>query len=134
MKKIIVVVAFLLSVTGLANAQVAADFKFEKETHDFGNILMTKPATVEFKYTNVGDVPLIITNVTAPCGCTVPQWTKTPVKKGETGIITVTYTPNPSQPLPFTKQVTITSNAKLSTKVLYIKGISVASLPVAIKD
>lgn len=133
MKKIILLVAILLSIGTLANAQVAADFKFDKETYDFGDILMTKPASVEFKFTNVGDVPLIISNVTAPCGCTVPQWTKTPVKKGETGIITVTFTPNPTQPLPFTKNVTITSNAKINPKVLYIKGKSVASLPAATK-
>ncbi|MGY4385213.1 hypothetical protein ACVWYN_002249 [Pedobacter sp. UYP24] len=133
MKKIILLFTLILGIGVAANAQTAADFKFDKETYDFGDILMTKPASVEFKFKNIGDAPLIITNVSASCGCTVPQWTKTPVKKGETGVITVTYTPNPTQALPFTKTVTITSNAAINPKVLYIKGKSVATLPTATK-
>lgn len=128
MKKIIVLFALILGVAVGANAQTAADFKFDKETYDFGKILMTKPATVEFRFTNIGDAPLIITNVAPSCGCTAPEWTKKPVKKGDTGIIKITFTPNPTTPLPFSKNVTITSNAKMNPKVLYIKGVSVATI------
>ena len=102
-----------------------AEFKFEKETHDFGKIPLTAPVSVEFKFTNVGDEPLILTKVETTCGCTVPTYTQTPIKKGESGLIKVTYTPAGS-PLPFSKSITINSNAKTPTKVLYIKGETVS--------
>ncbi|HEY0176742.1 MAG TPA: DUF1573 domain-containing protein [Pedobacter sp.] len=127
MKKLIVLLTFVLGVTVASFAQSKpAEFKFEKETHDFGKIPVTKPVSVEFKFVNVGDEPLILTKVETTCGCTVPTYTQTPVKKGETGLIKVTYTPAGS-PLPFSKSITITSNAKTPTKVLYIKGETVAA-------
>ncbi|KEQ28706.1 DUF1573 domain-containing protein [Pedobacter antarcticus] len=126
MKKLIVLLTFVLGVSTATFAQSKpAEFKFEKETHDFGKISMASPATVEFKFTNIGDQPLILTKVESTCGCTVPDYTKTPIKKGETGTIKVTYTPAGS-PLPFSKSVTISSNAKTPVKVLYIKGETVA--------
>lgn len=127
MKKLIVLLTFVLGVTITSFAQSKpAEFKFEKETYDFGKIPLTKPVSVEFKFVNVGDEPLILTKVETTCGCTVPTYTQTPVKKGEAGIIKVTYTPAGS-PLPFSKSITITSNAKTPTKVLYIKGETIAA-------
>ena len=127
MKKLIVLFTFVLGLSIAAVAQSnPAEFKFEKETHDFGKIPLTKPVSVEFKFTNIGDMPLIITKVETTCGCTVPTYTKTPLKKGESGVISVTYTPAGS-PLPFSKSITVTSNAKTTTKVLYIKGETVAA-------
>lgn len=125
MKKLIVLLTFVLGVTVTSFAQNKAEFKFEKETHDFGKIPMSKPVSVEFKFVNVGDEPLILTKVETTCGCTVPTYTQTPVKKGETGLIKVTYTPAGAA-LPFSKSITINSNAKTPTKVLYIKGETVA--------
>ncbi len=127
MKKLIVLFTFVLGLSVAAVAQSnPAEFKFEKETHDFGKIPLTKPVSVNFKFTNIGDMPLIITKVETTCGCTVPTYTKTPLKKGESGVISVTYTPAGS-PLPFSKSITVTSNAKTTTKVLYIKGETVAA-------
>jgi hypothetical protein len=126
MKKVILIFALFIGVSMAAAAQVKpAEFKFEKETHDFGTIPLNKAATVEFKFTNVGDQPLIISKVETTCGCTVPEYTQTPVKKGAAGIIKVTYNPG-ATPLPFVKAITITSNAKTTTKVLYIKGSTAA--------
>ena len=127
MKKLIVLLTFVLGVTLTTFAQSKpAEFKFDKESFDFGKISLTKPVTVDFTFTNVGDAPLILTKVETTCGCTVPKYTQTPVKKGESGKITVTYTPAGS-PLPFSKSITVTSNAKTTTKVLYIKGETVAA-------
>ncbi|MCO4292373.1 DUF1573 domain-containing protein [Solitalea sp. MAHUQ-68] len=120
MKKLLLLGFIIFAGFNLAKAQ-SAEFKFEKEVHDFGKIKEGVVATYDFKFTNVGDEPLIITNVTAPCGCTIPKWTKEPVKKGETGIVTVSYN-SAGRPMPFNKNVTITSNSKTPSKVLYIKG------------
>ena len=127
MRKIILLFTLFLGISVATNAQSKpAEFKFDKESHDFGKIPVNKPATIEFKFTNIGDQPLIITKVETTCGCTVPEYTQTPIKKGDSGVIKVTYNPTGAA-LPFSKSITITSNAKTSTKVLYIKGETIAA-------
>jgi hypothetical protein len=125
MKKLILVVALVLGFGIAVNAQTKpAEFKFETETHDFGKVALNKPVIYTFNFTNVGDAPLIITKVETTCGCTVGEYTQTPVKKGEKGFVKVTLTPAGS-PLPFNKAITLTSNARTTTKVLYVKGESI---------
>ncbi|MCZ4245080.1 DUF1573 domain-containing protein [Pedobacter punctiformis] len=127
MKKILVLFAFVMGFGLASQAQTKpAEFKFESETHDFGKVVLNKPVSFDFKYTNTGEEPLIITKAEGSCGCTVPKYTTTPLKKGESGTISVTFNPAGS-PMPFTKTVTITSNAKTPVKVLYIKGETVAA-------
>lgn len=126
MKRLILLFTLFLGATVAVNAQSkTAEFKFDKESHNFGKVVLGTPVSVDFKFTNVGDQPLIISKVETSCGCTVPEYTQTPVKKGGSGLIKVTFNPA-GAPLPFSKIVTITSNAKTTTKVLYIKGETVA--------
>jgi len=128
MKKLIVlcgVVFLFAAISAFRAADAPAEFKFEKETHDFGKIPQGKPVSVDFKFTNIGDEPLIISNIESACGCTVPKYTNTPIQKGKTGVITVTY--NAAALAPFSKGLTIRSNAKTPVKVIYIKGEVVAA-------
>lgn len=126
MKKILILFTLLISATIVASAQsVPAEFKFDKESHNFGKVALGTPVSVDFVFTNTGDVPLQISKVESSCGCTVSEYTKTPVKKGGKGLVKVTFNPAGAA-LPFSKIVTINSNAKTSTKVLYIKGETVA--------
>ena len=126
MKKLILVVALIFGIGITVNAQSKpAEFKFETETHDFGKIPLNKPAVYTFNFTNTGEAPLIISNVETTCGCTVSEYTKTPVKSGEKGFVKVTLTPVGGA-MPFNKQITLTSNARQTSKVLIIKGQSVA--------
>lgn len=125
MKKFILVIALVIGVGVAVNAQTKpAEFKFEAETHDFGKIPLNKPAVYTFNFTNTGDLPLIISKIETTSGCTVGEYTKTPVKKGEKGFVKVTMTPS-GIALPFNKAITVTSNARTTTKVLYVKGESV---------
>ena len=55
---------------------------FDKDIHDFGVVLWKHPATATFKIKNDGDKPLVISNVTTSCGCTVADWTKEPIAPG----------------------------------------------------
>ena len=64
---------------------------------------------------------MIISNVESTCGCTVPKFTETPILKGQSGTITVTFNAATVQPS-FAKAVTIKSNARTPIKLLYIKG------------
>ena len=122
MKKLITLCAVILSFVAFTAMKTGAEaeFKFETESHDFGKIPQGKPVTYEFKFTNVGDQPLIITNVETTCGCTVPEFSKTPIKKGESGIIKASF--NAAAAQPFIKQLTVKSNARTPVKVLIIKG------------
>jgi len=105
-----------------------AEFKFEEETHDFGKVPQGKPVSFVFKFKNTGEEPLIISAVESTCGCTVPNVEPkqgTPIKKGESGSVTLTF--NAAVAAPFNKFVKITSNAKTPLKMLYIKGEVIAN-------
>jgi hypothetical protein len=99
-----------------------AGMVFETETIDYGTIAANSDGKREFVFTNNGNKPLIITNAQGSCGCTVPTYSKEPIAPGAKGVIGVKYdTTRAGQP--FTKTVTITSNAADSpTKTLTIKG------------
>jgi len=97
-------------------------FEFMEESFDFGNdIIDGEKKTHTFKFTNTGESPLIIEKVKASCGCTTPNWPKTPIAPGEVGEITATYN-SKGRPGKFNKAIRVTSNAATPTKVLYIKG------------
>jgi hypothetical protein len=73
------------------NASNAAAMKFETESHDFGKIKQGDKVTYEFKYTNTGKSPLIISDAFATCGCTTPEVEKAPIQPGATSSVKVTF-------------------------------------------
>lgn len=98
-----------------------AKIEFAKTTHDFGNIKEGTQATVEFTFKNTGNAPLVLTSVTASCGCTSPKWTREPIAPGTNGSITVVYNSR-SRPGKFTKTVTVKHNGEGGTQYLTITG------------
>lgn len=129
MKKILLLCFSTISLICFSSFQEkTAEFKFIEETHDFGKIEQGKPVSFIYKFTNVGEEPLIISAVESTCGCTVPSVDPkqgTPILKGQSGAITITY--NAAVAAPFTKFVKITSNSKTPLKMLYIKGEVIAA-------
>lgn len=127
MKKIFLFCIYFVTAGVFANAQDAktltstAEITFEKELYDYGTIDYGSDGSYAFKFTNTGKDPLVITNATGSCGCTVPKWPKEPILKGQSAYINVTY--DTKRPGPFTKTVTINSNAKSASKVITIKGV-----------
>lgn len=122
MKKFLNIAAVLIAFVSLTAMAVAiGEFKFENETHDFGTIPQNKAATHEFKFTNAGDAPIILASVAPSCGCSVADFSKTPVKPGDTGSIKVSF--NAAAKGPFTKSFTVRSNTKTPVKTLTIKGV-----------
>ena len=122
MKKLILLVAVILgfAFTYLMKVDTAPEFKFESETHDFGKIAKNKPVSHQFKFTNIGDEPLIISTVDPNCDCITVKFTSGPIKKGATGTVDIIY--NAAVAIPFSKPVTIKSNARTPIKMLYVKG------------
>ena len=115
----------LLLVCGItmASAQKQAEIKFEKTTHDFGTFSEKSPVvSCTFTFTNVGERPLVNNQAMASCGCTVPEYTKNPVKPGEKGEIKVTYNGTGKFPGHFKKSITVRTNGKVEMTRLYIEG------------
>ncbi|GGH73256.1 MAG: DUF1573 domain-containing protein [Bacteroidetes bacterium] len=111
------------------NASGTPKFQFNEMKWDFGNIVDGDVVEHVFEFVNSGDAPLIISNARGSCGCTVPEWPRTPIAPGESGSIKVSFSSagkvgNPK------KQVTITSNAVPNTTVLNIEA-TVAPKPAA---
>ena len=123
MKKLTLFTLMLMMGIFVAFAQGKAELKFEKTTHDFGTFSEEDPVvTYIFKFTNKGDAPLVIHQAVASCGCTVPEYTKEPIKPGAKGEIKVTYNGAGRFPGQFRKTITIHSNADNDLVRLYIKG------------
>lgn len=132
MKKNFFFTGVFLLINALAFAQ-GGKITFEKTTHDFGVIKEEGgPVSVEFKFTNTGTSPLLVSNVQPSCGCTTPGWTKEAVAPGESGIIKAEYNPL-NRPGTFAKTLNVTSNGEPSTFTLNIKG-TVTPKPKTIKD
>ena len=74
----------------------------------------------EFKLKNIGNGPLLISSAKGSCGCTVPEWPKDPIAPGETAVMKINY--DEKRVGPYTKSITITSNAKTSPKTVKVKG------------
>lgn len=95
--------------------------EFDKIEHDFGTIEQNAPQETIFTFTNTGDAPLIITDATSSCGCTIPDYPKnSPIAPGETGEMLVKF--NGAGQNQVTKTITVTANTEKGTETLRIKA------------
>jgi hypothetical protein len=97
-----------------------AEIKFDQRIIDYGVIEYDSDGKRTFKFTNVGEAPLIFNRISSSCGCTVPKRPEKPVEPGEFGEIEVEY--DTKRVGVFIKAITINSNAINSNIVLRIKG------------
>ena len=93
---------------------------FSKTSHDFGELALFTPAFCEFKFYNKGRAPLILSDITATCGCTVPSWPKKPIIPGDSGIIVLYFLPDETGTID--KNVTVFSNATKIPVTLELNG------------
>ncbi|MDT0678270.1 DUF1573 domain-containing protein [Autumnicola musiva] len=103
-----------------AEATVYPELSFEEKEYDFGNIPKGESVEHVFKFTNTGRAPLVITNASSSCGCTVPDAPKEPIAPGETAEMTVKY--NGSGNGQVTKTVTVTANTQNGKEQVKIKA------------
>ena len=146
MKKVVLTFGLLAFLAAGVNAQVAdtpagevkvvnpnaPTMTFESEVVDYGTIEQGADGVREFKFTNKGKEPLIISNARGSCGCTVPTWPQEPIKPGESSVIKVKY--DTKRLGAINKSVTITSNANEPTKVVRIKGEIIAPQTSPVKE
>ncbi len=105
----------------MAEAPASAKFSWESTNHDFGVIPKNTPAAASFYFVNEGEVPLIISQVKASCGCTVASYTKEAIAPGGHGTVEATY--NAAKPGPFNKSVVVYANTGGDPIVLRLKGM-----------
>ena len=87
-----VLIALILSLLAVYDAE--AQLRFDRTTHDFGTIAEAAgKVECTFRATNEGDRPVVILDVVTTCGCTVPTFSRKPIRKGETAEIRVSYDP-----------------------------------------
>lgn len=112
-----------VKVTGTTKAENYAEIKFDTLRHNFGKFSKLDPVVkCSFSFVNSGTAPLVIHQAFASCGCTVPTFTKTPIKPGERGKIDVTYNGKDRFPGHFQKTITVRSNALSEIVRLTIEG------------
>lgn len=96
--------------------------EFDRLSHDFGEVHPDTDNTTAFKVTNTGDKPLIISDVSASCGCTTPLKPEGPIAPGESDVIMVTFHPKPGQINEIKKTVTVTANTMNKVHMLDIRA------------
>jgi len=121
MKNYVYVLFFvLMSACSTTVSNIDGSIWFSEEKHDFGAIPFKKEASYSFGFSNIGKSPLIIQNVKTGCGCTVPEWTKKPIRPGEKGQLKIKY--NASFPGKFNKRVEVFYNGPNSPAQVEIQG------------
>ncbi|GAA4290686.1 DUF1573 domain-containing protein [Aestuariibaculum suncheonense] len=93
--------------------------EFNETEHDFGEIEKGTPVETTFKYKNVGDAPLVITDIKSSCGCTVPKdWSREPLAPGESAEFSVKF--NGSGANKVSKTITVTANTEKGSEIVKI--------------
>jgi hypothetical protein len=95
---------------------------FDKREFLFGNVEEGEIVKGGFIIENKGTADLILTSVKASCGCTVPMYTKEPIKPGESGEIEFSFNTK-GRAGTQSKSITVKSNAEKETEILRIKGV-----------
>ena len=92
MKKVLIaLVAFASTTAVFAQKKVTDVAQFSTDTYDLGKMKQSVPATATFTVTNISKEPLIIEAANPTCGCTISDYTKSPIAPGQTGTIKATY-------------------------------------------
>jgi hypothetical protein len=96
--------------------------EFNTTDHDFGTVDEGKKVSFTYKVKNMGQAPLIIQNAQPSCGCTVPDWTKTPIPVGGEGFVKAEFDTNGKQGIN-NKTITVTANTWPKTTLLKFKAM-----------
>ena len=96
-------------------------FEWGSTEHDFGTFGEGDVVTYTYTFKNTGESPLIIESVRPSCGCTAPNWTKTPIPVGGEGTVDVKFD-SKGKPNAQNKTVTVTANTWPKQTVLRFKA------------
>ncbi len=133
MKKFLLGSAFILGAFITGKAQELKITNYENNTVDYGTVTNGSDGQRIVKFQNVGNKPLIISNINTSCGCTVPKWPTEPIAPGKKGEITVTY--NTANIGNFNKVITINSNdVKSPALTVKVQGKVEPTPPIPVQE
>lgn len=95
--------------------------EFDNTTFDFGKIQEGAKVTHIYQVKNTGQAPLIIQNAQPSCGCTVPEWTKTPIPVGGSGFVKAEFDSKGKTGIQ-DKSITVTANTWPKVTMLRFKA------------
>lgn len=105
MKSIITALLVLAALAGYAQTKISEVAQFRTETVAFGQVAQNNPVTATFEIKNTSKKPLVIERAMPSCGCTVADYTRTPIAPGKTGTIKATF--NAAAAGTFNKAITV---------------------------
>lgn len=126
MKHYFVLLCFLLlcemGIKAQRQPSVIKTFTYDERVHDFGTIYEKKgPVSHAFTFTNEGNLPVVISDVTGWCGCTSYEYPKQPIFPGKKAKVKITYNPY-GRPGKFSKELAVVlNNGKYFTRI-WVKG------------
>jgi len=94
---------------------------FETDIQDIGAISDGEHVAAWFTYKNTGHSPLIIQDIKAGCGCTVPSWSDQPLGAGESETIKIIFN-SAGKKGTQNIRISVFSNAGNPNKDLYLKA------------
>lgn len=115
MTKIILATLFLLPLF------IASPVEWLTPTvHDFGDLKLGVPATVDFKFKNISDEAITIDNVRSTCGCAASDWEDRVIEPGQESVIKIEY--DARKEGYFHKKITVFFSTERKAEKLYIEG------------
>ena len=106
---------------GTGNSGSLPVLSLEFDEFDFGKVIQGEKVSIPFKFKNTGGSALVIATANAGCGCTVPNYPKTPINPGEEGVIEVSFNSSGKRGSQ-NQKVSLTANTSPTTTVLTIKA------------
>ena len=104
------ILLFICLVLFGVNLKAQPTISFEKETQHLGFVHQGDTLKFEYKFTNTGTQPLIISDTKVECGCTLVDKPTGPILPGKQGVIKVTFHTNTAIDRQ-DRTVTVVSNA-----------------------
>lgn len=78
-----------------AESPTGADIEFQTKVVDLGTLFRDDEVQiVRLSYTNTGDLPLVVTEVTTSCSCTRVSYERRKVLPGERGVLSIAFDPS----------------------------------------
>ncbi len=90
-------------------------------SQNFGKVTDGEKVVITFHFKNTGTKPLVISNVQASCGCTVPSKPEEPIAPGAEGKITAEFN-SEGRAGKASKNITVSANTKEGITVLMFEG------------
>ena len=114
----------LMMLPVIALAADKAQIHFDSIRHDFGTIKADGgTVTAEYRYTNTGNVPLVIDYVgNGGCGCTKPSYPKEPLAPGKSAVIKIHFNPSGRAGQEVNREIKIKANTHPRVSKIYFSA------------